>query len=74
MRLECIRMRVGKNALYPADFLYGSPSKPLWGREIHSIEQSVGDAVLFLCGSLASLLCSLRGVMNRGSSSSGGVL
>lgn len=25
-------MRVGKNALYPADFLYGSPSKPLWGK------------------------------------------
>lgn len=67
-------MRVGKNALYPADFLYGSPSKPLWGREIHSIEQSVGDAVLLLCGSLASLLYSLRGVMNRGSSSSWGGL
>lgn len=66
-------MSIGKNALYPADSLYGSPSKPLRGREIHSIEQSVGDTVLFLCDSLASLLCSLRGVMNRGSSS-GGVL
>ena len=38
------------------------------------IEQGVGDTVLFLCGSLASLLCSLRGVMDRGSGSSGGVL
>ena len=47
--------------------LYGSPSKPLRGREIHSIEQSVGDAVLFLWRSLASLLYSLRGVMYRGS-------
>lgn len=67
-------MRVGKNALYPADFLYGSPSKTLRVREIHRMEQSVGDAVLFLCGSLASLLYSLRGVMNRGSGSSGGGL
>lgn len=67
-------MRVGKNALYPAESLYGSPSKTLRVREIHRMEQSVGDAVLFLCGSLASLLCSLRGVMNRGSGSIGGGL
>lgn len=67
-------MRVGKNALYPADFLYGSPSKTLRVREIHRMEQSVGDAVLSLCGSLASLLYSLRGFMNRGSGSSGGGL
>ena len=37
--------------------------------EIHRIEQGVGNTVLFLCCSLASLLCSLRGVMDRGSSS-----
>lgn len=60
-------MRVGKNALYPANFLYCSPSKTLRVREIHRIEQSVGGTVLFLYGSLASLLCSLRGVMDRGS-------
>ena len=46
---------------------------PYGGREIHRIEQSVGDAVLFLCGSLASLLYSLRGVMNRSSGSVGEV-
>ena len=34
------------------------------------IEQGVGDTVLFLCCSLASPLCSLRGVMVRGSGSS----
>lgn len=38
---------------------------PYGGREIHRIEQSVGDAVLFLWCSLASPLCSLRGVMDR---------
>lgn len=67
-------MSIGENALYPADFLYGSPSKTLRVRGIHRIEQDVGNTVLFLCGSLASLLYSLRGVMNRGSSSSGGGL
>ena len=36
--------------------------------DIHRIEQGVGDTVLFLCGSLASLLYSLRGVMGSGSS------
>ena len=41
--------------------------------EIHRIEQGVGSTVLFLCCSLASPLCSLRGVMDRGSSSSWGV-
>lgn len=38
------------------------------------IEQGVGNTVLFLCCSLASLLYSLRGVMYRGSSSGLGVL
>ena len=66
-------MRVGKSALHPADSLYGSPSKTLRVRGIHRIEQNVGNTVLFLCGSLASLLYPLRGVMNRGSSSKGGV-
>lgn len=47
--------------------LYVSPSKPLRGREIHRIEQGVGDTVLFLWCSLASPLYSLRGVMDRGS-------
>lgn len=38
------------------------------------IERVLGDAVLFLCGSSASPLCSLRGVMDRGSGSGEGVL
>ena len=43
---------------------------PYGGREIHRIEQDVGDTVLllFLWCSLASLLYSLRGVMDSGSS------
>ena len=40
---------------------------PYGGREIHRIEQGVGDTVLFLWCSLASPLYSLRGVMDRGS-------
>lgn len=41
---------------------YGEGRYTGWSRVL-------GDAVLFLCGSLASLLYSLRGVMDRGSSS-----
>ena len=63
-------MIVGKNALYHAEYPVCSPSKPLPGKDYtQEIEQGVGDTVLFLCCSLASLLCSLIGVMDRGSSS-----
>lgn len=35
--------------------------------EIHRIEQGVGNTVLFLCCSLASLLCSQEGLWIGGS-------
>ena len=55
-------MRVGKNALYPADFLYGSPSKPLRGREIHRVEQGVrGYSVVPLLFFSQSTVFSKRG-------------
>lgn len=55
-------MRVGKNALYPADFLYGSPSKPLRGRTIHRVEQGVrGYSIVPLLFFSQSTVFSKRG-------------
>lgn len=68
-------MRVGKNALYPAEFPVWFPFQDPTGKDYtQGYSRVLGDTVLFLWCSLASLLCSLRGVMNRSSGSSGGVL
>lgn len=65
-------MRFGKNALCPAKYHVWFSFKTLRVREIHMMEQGVRGYSMLLCCSLASLLSSLRGVMNRGSSCSVG--